>query len=643
MFKRSTKLTALLVAAASVASVVPATAAQRLGTKDGTINRAFAYEDGKYVYDGYRTDDDDEAIYFNNGDKDEEIDDYDDYDMDEEAPIYYGTKYVQVEDDGDYYLLDLSTGKIDDDESIQDKFDNAKSKLYTNLKKADRYSESKDKKDKDKAIIGFQQILQGKRGEVWYQYTALGDKKTTGAAVAAETTTGALVEGSTYVTTGEAVKYEEGVIYTGFTNESGSKYIDITHEANIYALVRSGTDSNKLKTVKLDEYDDENGGVTAKFLGTEAIAQDNDYIYTVTTVQLTYKDGYAPDGVTDNKTVQKFLQKIAKAQDGKEDGAYLPKSTTSYQLDTKDLYDDGDVETASKVIANDEGEYEIVNFEAKNSNLYATGIKEGKAKVWVIKLKKAKIDSLVTANGKKTENIDTYVAIKDDDFDQDIVGDDLKESKLAYSIDVDGNTWVLDKGKLYKVDGNDFKEMYTCDRSLNRLDVYDENNLIIWAGDDGDVYTNVAEGKKQTADDAGVDDSKTEEPTTTVTVGWNQNADGTWSFYDATGAQVKGQWVNAGGVWYYLNADGTMATGWLLEGGNWYYLNPNSDGYQGAMKTGWVQVSGVWYYLNASGAMKTGWFQDTDGRWYFLKSSGAMAANEYIDGYYLGANGAWVR
>ena len=647
MFKRSTKLTALLVTAASLVSVVPAAAADRLGSKDGTINRGFAYEDGKYVFDGYKTDDDDEAIYFNNGSKDEEVDDYDDYDMDEDKPIYYGTKYVVVDDDDDKYLLDLSTGKIDDDETVEDKFDNAKSKLYTNLKKADRYSETKRLGDKDKGVIGFQQILEGKRGEVWYQYTALGDK-TTNSAIAftkkgsAESMVG---EKSTYVTTSEAVKCDDGVIYTGFANETGNKYVDITHDANIYALVKSGKNSSKLKTVKLDEYEKENGGVTAKFLGTEAIAQDKDNIYTITTVQLTYNEGYAPEGigVTDNKSVQKFLQKISKSQGTKEDDAYTPKNTTSYQLDTKVLFDDGDVNDATKVILNEEGEYDIVNFEAKDSTLYATGIKEGNAKVWVIKLKKAKVDSMATAGGIKTDNVDSYVAIKDDDFDQDIVGDNLEESKKAYCIDIDGNTWVLDKGKLYKSTGSDFKEMYTCDRALDRLDVYNDNNLIIWEGNDGEVYTNVSEGKKQTEEDAGVDGDKKDEPSVEVKAGWNQTADGNWTFYDATGVQVKSKWVNQGGYWYYLNADGTMATGWLLEGGNWYYLNPVSDGFRGAMKTGWQQVNGVWYYLNASGAMKTGWFQDSDGRWYFLKSSGAMAVNEYIDGYYLGANGAWVR
>ena len=41
--------------------------------------------------------------------------------------------------------------------------------------------------------------------------------------------------------------------------------------------------------------------------------------------------------------------------------------------------------------------------------------------------------------------------------------------------------------------------------------------------------------------------------------------------------------------------------------------------------------------------MKTGWFQDTDGRWYYLNANGSMAANTTVDGYVLGANGAWIK
>lgn len=49
MFRRSSKLTAMLVAAAAVVSIVPATAAERLGTKEGNITHAAAFNGG-YIY-----------------------------------------------------------------------------------------------------------------------------------------------------------------------------------------------------------------------------------------------------------------------------------------------------------------------------------------------------------------------------------------------------------------------------------------------------------------------------------------------------------------------------------------------------------------------------------------------------------------
>ena len=46
MFKRSSKLTSLLVAVAAVVSVAPsANAAQRLGTQEGTINTIVSFEE----------------------------------------------------------------------------------------------------------------------------------------------------------------------------------------------------------------------------------------------------------------------------------------------------------------------------------------------------------------------------------------------------------------------------------------------------------------------------------------------------------------------------------------------------------------------------------------------------------------------
>ena len=73
MLNRTSKLTALMVAATSVVSMAtPVLAAEKLGTKEGTITNAIAF-DGTFVFDGYRTDDDDSGLYFNNG-KDKMVD-----------------------------------------------------------------------------------------------------------------------------------------------------------------------------------------------------------------------------------------------------------------------------------------------------------------------------------------------------------------------------------------------------------------------------------------------------------------------------------------------------------------------------------------------------------------------------------------
>jgi Spy/CpxP family protein refolding chaperone len=66
MFKRANKITALLVAAASVMATVPAMAADsttsRLTSKDGHITNAVAFKDGKYAYQGYKSIDDTDSI-----------------------------------------------------------------------------------------------------------------------------------------------------------------------------------------------------------------------------------------------------------------------------------------------------------------------------------------------------------------------------------------------------------------------------------------------------------------------------------------------------------------------------------------------------------------------------------------------------
>ena len=626
MFKRSSKMTALLVAAAAVVSIVPASASERLGTKDGTITNARAY-DGGYVYDGYRTDDDDAALYYNNGSKDvntDEDEDYDTYTLER-----YGDKYSTVKDGNDEYLLDLSNGKIDNDETLEDKLDNAKNKLKSKLNKEDRYTlfkngENDFEKDADKFAANensVKRILSDKYGEVWYQFAAAGD------------------EDAIKRTTGAAVNGEVGY-YQGFSNDSG-KYIDVTQDCNIYAY-----DTDKDKTVKIEEYGKtySTNNLMARLDSVTPISQDKDNLYVVAKVVI------SSDKQAD--TTQYYLQKISKSQGDKKDGGYLPKDTTSYLLNVKmdeykdadgksqRLYDDGDSSDAADVIMSyvdgstfDDGVCK--NIEVIDGNIYATLVKDSKIKMFKIKLKKDKLDvteAVDKKDGSKVKDVDVYTAKKDSDWDHDVVDAATSKDGERYSIDADGNTWILDKGKILKSEGTEFKEMYTCDRSIDKLDVYDENNLIAWSSD-GDVYTTVAEGKKQTDIDANVDPDKKPDDNTVVKAGWDKNADGTWAFYK-DGAKATG-WLNDKGTWYYLDAAGTMKTGWV-QAGSWYYLNAS-----GAMQTGWVNDNGTWYYCNGSGAMQTGWLLDGS-TWYYLNANGSMAANTTVDGYVLGANGAML-
>ena len=136
--------------------------------------------------------------------------------------------------------------------------------------------------------------------------------------------------------------------------------------------------------------------------------------------------------------------------------------------------------------------------------------------------------------------------------------------------------------------------------------------------------------------------------------------------FKSGGAMYKG-WYYDGDNWYYYDHSGLMASGWRAINGYWYFMDPDNDnkmvncGWKlfgnywyffhnsGAMATNWLAVGGNWYFLSSDGAMKTGW-QNVGGTWYYMYtandshggSEGVMARNCYIDGYYLGANGAML-
>lgn len=112
---------------------------------------------------------------------------------------------------------------------------------------------------------------------------------------------------------------------------------------------------------------------------------------------------------------------------------------------------------------------------------------------------------------------------------------------------------------------------------------------------------------------------------------WTNVQDG-WTFTKENGEKAVSCWIYTlwgdSYEWYYFNAEGKMATGWVEADGQTFYLNPVSDGTRGKMMTGWQLIDGKYYYFNTV----------SDG------TRGALYRNRTTpDGYQVGADGVWIQ
>jgi len=248
-----------------------------------------------------------------------------------------------------------------------------------------------------------------------------------------------------------------------------------------------------------------------------------------------------------------------------------------------------------------------------------------------------------------------------DDYDEiyldkiTIDGDaiDLSESEVNYSYnvasDVDEVTIKAvpedEDTDTVEIDGNDvdssdkYKQTVSLDKGQNKIEIKvtnedDEERVYTLKINRGTSTSSTTSSTTSATNTAVSSPSTATEITTTKVSQWVQT-NGVWKYNDATGNVIKNSWIQN----YYVQADGSMATGWLSYNGGWYYL-----GTDGARKTGWQSVNKVWYYLDSSeGKMKTGWMKDTNGKYYYLNSDGSMAFNTTITGYKLGSDGAWMK
>ena len=92
-----------------------------------------------------------------------------------------------------------------------------------------------------------------------------------------------------------------------------------------------------------------------------------------------------------------------------------------------------------------------------------------------------------------------------------------------------------------------------------------------------------------------------------------------WVFVNADGT-LKTGWADINKASFFFNSDGIMQTGWVKKNGKDVYLLPEDYGNfkMGSMITGWYQMDKVWWYFAPDGSKFTGWLNNK-GTWYYIE------------------------
>lgn len=204
------------------------------------------------------------------------------------------------------------------------------------------------------------------------------------------------------------------------------------------------------------------------------------------------------------------------------------------------------------------------------------------------------------------------------------VAESVKEIKITAKPDCDNDEYDNYEVRIdgTEVDEDDkFRKTVSLNKGKNEIKVIVEDD-----NDNKRTYTlNITRSGTATSNNnnnstnTNNNSSNSGLPTTIIKADQWVQANGKWQYNDSTGNPIRNSWFadRNYGKTYYLQADGTMSTGWLNNNGKWYYL-----GTDGAKRTGWILDGGKYYYLYADGS---------------------MAYSTKINGYKLGADGAWVR
>ena len=118
---------------------------------------------------------------------------------------------------------------------------------------------------------------------------------------------------------------------------------------------------------------------------------------------------------------------------------------------------------------------------------------------------------------------------------------------------------------------------------------------------------------------------------------WKQNATGWW-FEDESGWYPVQCWQKIDGLWYYFGVSGYMAASEWIDG--WWCDADGACRYE--YQASWKQDSTGWWYGDASGWYAVSSWQKIDNIWYYFGADGYLVTNQYVDGYWVNADGAWA-
>jgi hypothetical protein len=117
--------------------------------------------------------------------------------------------------------------------------------------------------------------------------------------------------------------------------------------------------------------------------------------------------------------------------------------------------------------------------------------------------------------------------------------------------------------------------------------------------------------------------------------GWKKDSKG-WYYDLGSGKYLKNTWKMIDGDWYFFAANGYMASYEWRKG---YWLNKDgTQTYDGVAS--WYQDKLDWAYGDSNGWVASNQWEKIDGKWYYFNEAGFLATEQFIDGWWVGKNGA---